>query len=142
MIYINHSFFPSLFLTEVQHYACALNIPICPTGTTMVSPGGLPGTLHCFRQLPGTPGEADESAPAPWDGHAAAARIDHLLWNAFGRFHVKSIIHDRSNCCGKFLKNRSSISRDTASQKIEILPQKLRLTATSRHSLTNNSSNN
>ena len=63
MIYINHSFLPSLFLTEVQHYACALNIPICSTDTTMVSPGGLSGTLHCFRQLPGTPGEADESAP-------------------------------------------------------------------------------
>ena len=50
-------------LTEVQHHACALNIPICPTGTMMVSPGGLSGTLHCFRQLPGTPGEANESAP-------------------------------------------------------------------------------
>ena len=47
----------------IQHYACALNIPFCPTGTTMVSPRGLHGTLHCFRQLPGTPGEADESAP-------------------------------------------------------------------------------
>ena len=29
----------------------------------MVSPGSFPGILHCFRQLPGTPGEADESAP-------------------------------------------------------------------------------
>ena len=28
----------------------------------MVSPGSFPGILHCFRQLPGTPGEADESA--------------------------------------------------------------------------------
>ena len=52
-----------MFLTEVQHRACALNIPICPTGTMMVSPGGLSGILHCFRQLPGTPGEANESAP-------------------------------------------------------------------------------
>ena len=25
--------------------------------------GGLSGTLHCFRQLHGTPGEANESAP-------------------------------------------------------------------------------
>ena len=30
-------------LTEVQNYACALNIPICTTGTMMVSPGGLSG---------------------------------------------------------------------------------------------------
>ena len=29
----------------------------------MVSRGSFPGILHCFRQLPGTPGEADESAP-------------------------------------------------------------------------------
>ena len=35
MIYINHSFLPSLFLTEVQHYACALNgIPGRPTWDT------------------------------------------------------------------------------------------------------------
>ena len=52
-----------VFLTEVQNHACALNIPICPTGTMMVSPGGLSGILHCFRQLPGTPGEANKSAP-------------------------------------------------------------------------------
>ena len=35
----------------------------CPTGAMMVSRGSFPGILHCFRQLPGTPGEADESAP-------------------------------------------------------------------------------
>ena len=29
-------------LTEVQHCACALNIPTCPAGTMMVSPGGRP----------------------------------------------------------------------------------------------------
>ena len=29
----------------------------------MVSPGSFPGILHSFRQLPGTPGEADGSAP-------------------------------------------------------------------------------
>ena len=61
---LHKSFVSSIvFLTEVQHHACALNIPICPTGTTMVSPGDLPGTLQCFRQLPGTPGEANKSAP-------------------------------------------------------------------------------
>ena len=49
-IYINHSFLPSLFLTEVQHYACALNIPICPTGTTMASPDGL---RNFFSYAPG-----------------------------------------------------------------------------------------
>ena len=32
----------------------------------MVSPGSFPGILHCFRQLPGTPGEADESAPGDY----------------------------------------------------------------------------
>ena len=67
MIYINYSFhngfFSIVFLTEVPHHACALNIPICPTSTTMGSPGTFPGTLHCFRQFPGTPGEANESAP-------------------------------------------------------------------------------
>ena len=66
MIYINHSFYNGFFhrvLTEVPHHACALNIPICPTSTTMGSPGSFPGTLHCFRQFPGTPGEANESDP-------------------------------------------------------------------------------
>ena len=29
----------------------------------MGSPGSFPGTLHCFRQFTGTPGEANESAP-------------------------------------------------------------------------------
>ena len=52
-----------VFLTEIPHHACALNIPICPMTTTMVSPGSFPETLHCFRQFPGTPGEANESAP-------------------------------------------------------------------------------
>ena len=56
---LHQSFVSSIVvLTEIQNYACALNIPICPTSTTMVSP-----ILHCFRQLPGTPGEADENAP-------------------------------------------------------------------------------
>ena len=32
-----------VFLTEVPHHACALNIPICPTSTTMGSPGSFPG---------------------------------------------------------------------------------------------------
>ena len=47
-----------VFLTEVQHHECALNIPICPTGTMVVSPDGLSGILHRFRQLPGTPGQS------------------------------------------------------------------------------------
>ena len=38
MIYINHSFHNGFFhrvLTEAPHHACALNIPICPTSTTI-----------------------------------------------------------------------------------------------------------
>ena len=64
-----------VFLTEVPHHACALNIPICATSTTMVLPGSFPGTLHCFRQFPGTPGEANESAP---DCHAAIINLGTL----------------------------------------------------------------
>ena len=40
-----------MFLTEVPHHAYALNIPICPTSTTMGSPGSFPGTLHCFTGM-------------------------------------------------------------------------------------------
>ena len=58
-----------VFLTEVPHHACALNIHICPTSTTMGSPGSFPGTL----QFPGTPGEANESAP---DRKLVPRRID------------------------------------------------------------------
>ena len=37
---LHKSFVSSIvFLTEIQHHACALNIPICATGTTMVLPG-------------------------------------------------------------------------------------------------------
>ena len=43
----------------------------------MVSPGDLPGTLHCCRQLPGTPGEANESAPV--GASQRAAMILHYL---------------------------------------------------------------
>ena len=85
MVYINHSFLPSLFLTEVQNYACALSIPIRPTSTTMVSPGGLPGILHFFRQYPGTPGEADESASDRRDQRTFSVsserhRDSHVWW--------------------------------------------------------------
>ena len=44
-------------LTEVRHHACALNIPICPTSTTMGSPGSFPGHYTVFGSSPGHPGK-------------------------------------------------------------------------------------
>ena len=82
MIDINHSFHNGFFhrvLTEVPHHACALNIPICPTSTTMGSPGSFPGTLHCFRQFPG---HLWKPTKAPQEGRFIVIGLYRDVWIA------------------------------------------------------------
>ena len=67
-----------VFLTEVPHHACALNIPICPTSTTMGSPWSFPGTLDCFRQF--TRDTRGSQRKRPWlrDESSTQANIQHV----------------------------------------------------------------
>ena len=59
---------PSVFLTEVHNYACALNIPICPTGTTMVSPGARAAYLGYYTVFGSCPGHPGKPTKAPQVG--------------------------------------------------------------------------